>query len=719
MGMLATTCQRRVTTRDNEEEQETASVSTYRGSNANSSPAFVAIPIRGYATGDVPVPRIVTSVLSSRRFESDQGERVRECRLLSNGGDGGDGAWNSEDSVDSRCDFVNDSRKSVIGVIANTGENRVERTECTRETRSSVVTANSRASLHDFHVIGNADGPIPVDSRELNGDHRGRRRRGTVSQRSRSSVLLVAIAMVALCAPVSGVPMPASRADTLLSRTGPRLGLDGTTGLEDVYEDAFEDVFREEDPTTRNVLQESELEIIRRSIVRGLGLKRIPDPSKVSTPPVPAFLILRMGPPWSLALIAPSVPLSPTLRSPFTTIQRSLAAGVLVRRTAVRSRTKPEPWAHTEKTEESSVSGIKLTSVAVGTSLALEATGVICIPSISTVVVVAISMDKRHQGVVERANVSQAEYERAHREYLKKVHLSTTDEHSPKSRKSLHVFHATAHPGNGSSRIYETSSEVGGGGGQYRHRLFFPVEIPGTYETSSVDHATLRLLLHGHYSERSDVDVLLYLRTYGARRLLIRRRIAVRDSRDSRWLEFDSTVAVSSWLEPGVDNLGLELEFRRNDDRPVRRTFSSPVLNVFTESISSATNGRAKRSTPEELMFLHQGRRTNCKGESKKCCRHELTVMFKDLKGFEFIVYPKMFDAGYCKGRCPPRYNPANHHALLQSLLWKEDRKKVPKPCCAPSKLDQLMIVYFDENDATQLKVSYWKDIQVLECACS
>ncbi|XP_015433954.1 PREDICTED: derriere protein [Dufourea novaeangliae] len=597
MGMLATTCQRRVTTRDNEEEQETASVSTYRGSNANSSPAFVAIPIRGYATGDVPVPRIVTSVLSSRRFESDQGERVRECRLLSNGGDGGDGAWNSEDSVDSRCDFVNDSRKSVIGVIANTGENRVERTECTRETRSSVVTANSRASLHDFHVIGNADGPIPVDSRELNGDHRGRRRRGTVSQRSRSSVLLVAIAMVALCAPVSGVPMPASRADTLLSRTGPRLGLDGTTGLEDVYEDAFEDVFREEDPTTRNVLQESELEIIRRSIVRGLGLKRIPDPSK--------------------------------------------------------------------------------------------------------------------------ANVSQAEYERAHREYLKKVHLSTTDEHSPKSRKSLHVFHATAHPGNGSSRIYETSSEVGGGGGQYRHRLFFPVEIPGTYETSSVDHATLRLLLHGHYSERSDVDVLLYLRTYGARRLLIRRRIAVRDSRDSRWLEFDSTVAVSSWLEPGVDNLGLELEFRRNDDRPVRRTFSSPVLNVFTESISSATNGRAKRSTPEELMFLHQGRRTNCKGESKKCCRHELTVMFKDLKGFEFIVYPKMFDAGYCKGRCPPRYNPANHHALLQSLLWKEDRKKVPKPCCAPSKLDQLMIVYFDENDATQLKVSYWKDIQVLECACS
>lgn len=253
-------------------------------------------------------------------------------------------------------------------------------------------------------------------------------------------------------------------------------------------------------------------------------------------------------------------------------------------------------------------------------------------------------------------------------------------------------------------------------GGRYRHRLFFPVEIFRADESASVDHATLRLLLHSHYSERSDhVDVLLYLKTFHSRRLIVQKRIEGSSSRDSRWIELDSTAAVSSWHEAGLENLGLELEFLR-DGQPVQRAFSAPVLNVFAELTPS---GRSKRSTPEELMSLHKGRRTKCKGESKKCCRHELTVMFKDLKGFEFIVYPKTFDAGYCKGRCPPRYNPAHHHALLQSLLWKEDRKKVPKPCCAPSKLDQLMIVYFDENDSTQLKVSYWKNIQVLECACS
>nr|XP_033334177.1 inhibin beta B chain [Megalopta genalis]XP_033334178.1 inhibin beta B chain [Megalopta genalis]XP_033334179.1 inhibin beta B chain [Megalopta genalis] len=473
-----------------------------------------------------------------------------------------------------------------------TGEDSAARTrsrktegESSPRTRSPFETATG-TSLPGFRAIGDAGRPILVDGSRAQvckySDGRAwpSVRRGPTT---RSILLLAAITMaiLAISAPAAAVPTPS--ADPTLPRTGLRQDLADSTGLEDVYEDAFEDVFREEDrrdPGT--VLDESELEIIRRSIARGLGLKRIPDPAK--------------------------------------------------------------------------------------------------------------------------ANVSQAEYERAHREYLKKVHLSF-DEEATKSRRSLHVFHAAAHPGNGSSRIDR---------GHRRHRLFFPVEIPEADGNASVDHATLRLLLHGDYNDRSELDVQLYLRTFGSREPIARKRVS---ARDSRWLELDSTAAVASWLEAGLENLGLELEFLR-DEQPIRRSFSGPVLNVFTES-SVSPSARSKRSTPEELMSLHRSRRTKCKGESKKCCRHELTVMFKDLKGFEFIVYPKTFDAGYCKGRCPPRYNPAHHHALLQSLLWKEDRKKVPKPCCAPSKLDQLMIVYFDENDSTQLKVSYWKNIQVLECACS
>ncbi|EDV90936.1 GH23994 [Drosophila grimshawi] len=97
----------------------------------------------------------------------------------------------------------------------------------------------------------------------------------------------------------------------------------------------------------------------------------------------------------------------------------------------------------------------------------------------------------------------------------------------------------------------------------------------------------------------------------------------------------------------------------------------------------------------------------------------KLPDMKKDIKGFEFIIHPKTFDAGYCRGRCPPRHNPAHHHALLQSLMWQQDHNSVPRPCCAPSKLTELEILHFDEEHTDKLKISTWSDMQVVECACS
>lgn len=115
----------------------------------------------------------------------------------------------------------------------------------------------------------------------------------------------------------------------------------------------------------------------------------------------------------------------------------------------------------------------------------------------------------------------------------------------------------------------------------------------------------------------------------------------------------------------------------------------------------------------------HKNRRTNCYKTNQRCCRHSMEVTFKEIKGFEFIIQPKVFDAGYCHGRCPPRYNPANHHAMLQSLIWKQNHKKAPRPCCAPSKLVELEVLHVDEKDSEKLKISTWSDMKVVECACS
>lgn len=239
--------------------------------------------------------------------------------------------------------------------------------------------------------------------------------------------------------------------------------------------------------------------------------------------------------------------------------------------------------------------------------------------------------------------------------------------------------------------------------------LYFPLEIPE--ENEHVDHATLRLILApSGASERVEVSIHRIGGT--ASHLVSNVTFSYVDR--ARWIELDVTELVVLWHEGLVDNMGLEVRLECTLDANV--TLASPVLNVFS---ISGEQMRRRRSAPDHLVSLHKGRRTECRGGNKKCCRHEMTVIFKDLKGFEFIVQPKTFDAGYCNGRCPPRYNPAHHHALLQSLIWKEDKKKAPRPCCAPSKLAELEILYFDENDPTKLKVSSWKNMRVLECACS
>lgn len=248
---------------------------------------------------------------------------------------------------------------------------------------------------------------------------------------------------------------------------------------------------------------------------------------------------------------------------------------------------------------------------------------------------------------------------------------------------------------------------------------------------SIIDHAALRMYLDGSsFGDHLKVNVYS-IDSRGTRLFTARNTLRLYPPKDPRWLEFDFTETMSIWYRAHgnrrKEHLNLELQFEYADGRRISSATISPVLNIFTtdneERPRKPRRRRKKRQAVREpLNPSHKGRRTDCRknrNKNKKCCRHELTVVFKDLKGFEFIIQPKTFDAGYCKGRCPPRYNPAHHHALLQSLIWQEDRKKVPKPCCAPSKLAQLEILYFDEDDSTKLKISNWKNMIVLECACS
>lgn len=266
---------------------------------------------------------------------------------------------------------------------------------------------------------------------------------------------------------------------------------------------------------------------------------------------------------------------------------------------------------------------------------------------------------------------------------------------------------------------------------------------------------------HGRRTQKSRVHVvnlkIFQLLQKNRRLQLDVRRIEFENSNGeethSQWLEFDVTEAVRGWLNGTHENLGIEIQCEKcrrygarilsdaskadrnhdqEQDQNQNRFQLTPVLNIIghvSRPHSHQIDQEKLKSNQSHSVFYHrstvdypeQSKKwpNSCYRAHQRCCRHQLDVAFKDLKGFEFIIQPKTFDAGFCKGRCPPRHNPAHHHALLQSLMWQQHHDSVPRPCCAPSKLTKLEILHVDEEHSDKLKISTWSDMQVLECACS
>jgi len=136
-----------------------------------------------------------------------------------------------------------------------------------------------------------------------------------------------------------------------------------------------------------------------------------------------------------------------------------------------------------------------------------------------------------------------------------------------------------------------------------------------------------------------------------------------------------------------------------------------------------------EREYPKKQHKEHVRGPSDCKvskpgSKKSRCCRTSMVVEVKDILGFEFVRQPTSFDAYVCMGRCPPRYNPTNHHSILQSMMNLKTNKldkeeRIPRPCCTPSKLEPLDILHVDENDPTRLRVTHWKDVIVSECSCA
>ncbi|TRY65245.1 hypothetical protein DNTS_014057, partial [Danionella cerebrum] len=130
-------------------------------------------------------------------------------------------------------------------------------------------------------------------------------------------------------------------------------------------------------------------------------------------------------------------------------------------------------------------------------------------------------------------------------------------------------------------------------------------------------------------------------------------------------------------------------------------------------------HGRNKTKTsPKTSPALKTGDQ-NTSEQRQACKKHELYVSFRDLGWQDWIIAPEGYAAFYCDGECAFPLNAhmnATNHAIVQTLVHLMFPDNVPKPCCAPTKLNAISVLYFDDSSNVILKK--YRNMVVRSCGC-
>lgn len=195
------------------------------------------------------------------------------------------------------------------------------------------------------------------------------------------------------------------------------------------------------------------------------------------------------------------------------------------------------------------------------------------------------------------------------------------------------------------------------------------------------------------------------------------------------WEVFDVTSTVDTWIISPGNNYGLEVSVifpRKVFPIPVEPDnfglvgFTGPygerpfIVSFFKGDPSDAeivvrASNRKRRSS-----FNPKYGNTPYFAE---CRKNPLYVNFQDIGWKGWIVAPDGYVANYCAGECnyPLSYN-ATNHASVQALVNTLNPDTAPAPCCAPTKLKPISVLFLDDCDNIVLKK--YHDMIVESCGC-
>uniref|UniRef100_A0A3Q4H5D2 Bone morphogenetic protein 5 n=1 Tax=Neolamprologus brichardi TaxID=32507 RepID=A0A3Q4H5D2_NEOBR len=272
---------------------------------------------------------------------------------------------------------------------------------------------------------------------------------------------------------------------------------------------------------------------------------------------------------------------------------------------------------------------------------------------------------------------------------------------------------------------------------QRRHYKEFRFDLTQIPDGEAVTAAEFRI-----YKDRSHILLCLPLTSFSldAETFLLDSKKV--QASDGGWLVFDITATSNHWVMNPQQNLGLQLCVETVDGRSINIKSAGiigrngpqskqPFLVAFFKASGvllrsvRAAGGKKKNHNRNKLNNQQQSSKApktgdyNTSEQKQACKKHELYVSFRDLGWQDWIIAPEGYAAFYCDGECSFPLNAhmnATNHAIVQTLVHLMFPDNVPKPCCAPTKLNAISVLYFDDSSNVILKK--YRNMVVRSCGC-
>ena len=149
------------------------------------------------------------------------------------------------------------------------------------------------------------------------------------------------------------------------------------------------------------------------------------------------------------------------------------------------------------------------------------------------------------------------------------------------------------------------------------------------------------------------------------------------------------------------------------------RCFLFSPQPTFGGSLSGAGSTRKRRALNNQWNFAPASVPFRGPIANGKCQRRTLYVSFQNLGWTDWVIAPEGYSAFFCNGDCSfplEKSMNATNHAIVQTLVNLMNPSTVPKPCCSPTKLKSISVLYFDESNDVVLKK--YQDMVVKSCGC-